>query len=293
MCLETKYYYLRISDFLKTGLFEMKTPYHFHGGNSPLLISMPHAGTTIPQDIARDMTPYALQRPDVDWHLPVLYDMAQACDASVLCAEYMRYVIDLNRPTEDTNLYPGQDTTGICPLDTFAKQPIYQEGRSPGTAEMQSRIARYWQPYHDQLQSELNRIRAIHGVAVIWDAHSIASQVPRFFAGQLPDLNFGTADMQSCDVSLQQTLAATMHDSIHAKAYSHVFNGRFKGGHITRQYGMPEHNIHAVQLEMSQRVYMNEEPPYAYEPDLAKLVQPLLSDLLEACKAWARLHKQS
>lgn len=270
----------------------MQIPYHFHGGHTPLLISMPHVGTVIPQDIARDMTPHALQKPDVDWHLPVLYAMAQAAGATVLSAEYMRYVIDLNRSPEDTNLYPGQDTTGLCPLDTFSRQPIYLDGRSPAPAEIKTRMARYWQPYHDKLQSELNRIRSIHGLAILWDAHSIASQVPRFFTGQLPDLNFGTVDMQSCDISLQQTLAATVHNSIHARTYSHVFNGRFKGGYITRQYGMHEHNIHAVQLELSQRVYMDETPPYAYRPDLAKQLQPLLCDLLEACKAWASRQKR-
>ena len=188
---------------------------------------MPHAGIAIPQHIARDMTPQALQRPDTDWHLPVLYAMAQACGASVLSAQYMRYVIDLNRPPEDTNLYPGQDTTALCPLDTFAKQPIYQPGKIPGATEIQSRIARYWRPYHEKLQLELARIRAIHGVAVLWDAHSIASQVPRFFDGRLPDFNFGTADGQSCDMSLQQALAGTMHESPHATRYNHVFNGRF------------------------------------------------------------------
>jgi N-formylglutamate deformylase len=269
----------------------METLYHFHGGNLPLLISMPHAGTTIPPDISRDMTPAALQKPDTDWHLPLLYAMAQTMGASVLHAEYMRYVIDLNRPPDDTNLYPGQDTTGLCPVDTFARQAIYQAGRRPNDAEIQARITQYWQPYHDKLQSELARIRALHGIAVLWDAHSIASQVPRFFTGQLPDLNFGTADAQSCDIGLQQALAKTMQVSTHAKAYSHVFNGRFKGGYITRQYGRPTHNIHAVQLEMSQCIYMQEMPPYTYEPSLAGRVQPLLSELLETCNDWAGRRK--
>jgi N-formylglutamate deformylase len=269
----------------------MKNTYKFHEGNSVLLISMPHAGTMIPQELAQHMTPEALQRPDVDWHLPALYAMAQACGASVLAAEPMRYVIDLNRPPEDTNLYPGKDTTGLCPLDTFAKQLIYQAGTAPDAAEIQARIARYWRPYHDKLQTELDRIRAVHDIAVLWDAHSIASEVPRFFAGCLPDLNFGTADLQSCDASLQQALSAAMQSSPHAKAYSHVFNGRFKGGYITRHYGRPELNIHAVQLEISQRIYMQETPPYAYQPNLARQLQPLLGDLLETCLTWADRHR--
>lgn len=262
-------------------------PYHFHGGSLPLLISMPHAGTTIPPHIARDLTPAALQKPDTDWHLPVLYEMAQAMGASLLSAEYMRYVIDLNRPPDDASLYPGQDTTGLCPVDTFDRQAIYQAGKNPNEAEIQARIADYWQPYHAKLQLELNRIRAVHGIAVLWDAHSIASQVPRFFAGRLPDLNFGTADGQACDAGLQQALAEAMQNSPYAKTYSHVFNGRFKGGYITRQYGQPGRNIHAVQLEMSQCIYMQETPPYAYTPVLARRVQPLLSKLLETCAVWA------
>ncbi|HEX5539375.1 MAG TPA: N-formylglutamate deformylase, partial [Methylophilaceae bacterium] len=258
----------------------------------PLLISMPHTGTAIPPYIASQLTPAALNMPDVDWHLPALYNMAQACGASVIAAETMRYVIDLNRPPEDSNLYPGQDTTGLCPLDTFAKQPVYETGTLPDASEIQSRIARYWQPYHDQLQRELDRILALHGVAVLWDAHSIASQVPRFFAGRLPDLNFGTADGKSCAASLQDALAATVHDSMHAATYSHVFNGRFKGGYITRHYGRPERNIHAVQLEISQRTYMQETWPYTYEPGLAQHLQPLLRELLECCKAWASQNRQ-
>ena len=266
----------------------MKNPFNFQAGTAPLLISMPHVGTCIPQELAAGMTDAALQTPDVDWHLPLLYSMAEELGASVLSAEYMRYVIDLNRPSDDSNLYAGQDTTGLCPVDTFAKQPLYREGMLPGPEEIQRRITQYWQPYHTQLRTELERLKAAHGVAVLWDAHSIASQVPRFFSGKLPDLNFGTNDMQSCDAALQQVLADTMRGSPHATNYSHVFNGRFKGGYITRHYGQPESNIHAVQLEMSQCVYMNEAPPYDYRPDRAKQVQPLLRELLSASLAWAQ-----
>ena len=230
----------------------MKNTYHFHAGNSPLLISIPHAGTALPKEIACNMTAQGLQLPDVDWHLPMLYDIAQANGASILSAEYARYVIDLNRPPEDTSLYPGQDTTGLCPIDTFSKEPIYLQGKAPNQREIQNRITQFWRPYHNKLALELSRIRAIHGIALLWDAHSIASHVPRFFDGKLPDLNFGTADLQSCDPSLQQAIAETLEKSNPAKAYSHVFNGRFKGGYITRHYGMPAINIHAIQLEMSQ-----------------------------------------
>ncbi|MDI1300229.1 N-formylglutamate deformylase [Methylotenera sp.] len=269
----------------------MDKTYNFYSGNSPLLISMPHAGTGIPEDMRYRLTPEALLLPDVDWHLPILYDMAKDYDVSVISAEYARYVIDLNRSPENTSLYPGQDVTGLCPIDTFAKSAIYQDGKEPDDNEIKDRIEKYWQPYHQKLATELQRIHAIHGVAILWDAHSIASHVPRFFIGQLPDLNFGTADSSSCNISLQNALAATMQELMHAKNYSHVFNGRFKGGYITRHYGMPNMNIHAIQLEMSQCIYMDENSPYKYNAKLAMKVKPLLSDLLKTCLNWAETQK--
>jgi N-formylglutamate deformylase len=265
----------------------MYQPFHFHQGESPLLISMPHVGTHIPDEVRAQLTPVAGQLADTDWHLPLLYNMAQELGASVIHAQHSRYVIDLNRSSDDTNLYPGQDTTGLCPLDTFAKQPLYPEGKNPDAAEVQRRVQQYWQPYHQQLQSELERLHAKHGIAILWDAHSIASQVPRFFQGKLPDLNFGTADQHSCAEGLQQALAKVMQNHRGEPTYSHVFNGRFKGGYITRHYGQPERNMHAVQLEMSQCLYMNETAPYAYRPDLAAQVQPLLRELLATCLRWA------
>ncbi|MCD6026361.1 MAG: hutG [Solimicrobium sp.] len=261
--------------------------FHFKSGHTPLLISMPHVGTTIPQSISVNMNQEAQIKADTDWHLALLYNMASALGASVISAEYSRYVIDLNRPKEDSNLYPGQDTTGLCPLDTFTKQPLYKKGREPNSVDMADRIKQYWQPYHSQLQSELTRIRALHGIAVLWDAHSIASHVPRFFTGKLPDLNFGTADQRSCSPNLQNALSEIMKQSTHAAPFSYVMNGRFKGGYITRNYGQPANNVHAVQLEMSQCVYMNETAPFEFRPDLAARVQPLLTELLSTCLHWA------
>ncbi|HTD03476.1 N-formylglutamate deformylase [Undibacterium sp.] len=269
----------------------MSTAFHFHQGSSPLLISMPHVGTEIPAEIAAAMHPVAAVRADTDWHLPLLYNMARELGASVLFANYSRYVIDLNRPIDDTNLYPGQDTTGLFPVDTFAKQPLYKDGMQPTEVQMQQRIRQYWQPYHQQLSEELGRIRQQHGIAMLWDAHSIASQVPRFFDGKLPDLNFGTADQHSCDPGVQQALVEVLR-SPQAAHYSHVFNGRFKGGYITRHYGAPAQHVHAVQLEMSQCVYMNEAAPFEYRPDLAAQVQPLLRQLLSACLSWADANKK-
>jgi N-formylglutamate deformylase len=270
----------------------MNTTYNLDTKNSPLLISMPHVGSVIPKHIACNMTAEALQMPDVDWHLPQLYDMAKAFDASVISANYMRYVIDLNRSPDDLSLYPGQDTTGLCPIDTFAKQPIYKAGKEPTPSEIKLRIEQYWRPYHVQLKAQLDRIHSIYGMVILLDAHSIASEVPRFFDGKLPDLNFGTADSQSCDASLQLQLAHTMQQSTDAKKYSHVFNGRFKGGFITRHYGVPTLNIHALQLEISQCIYMQEQKPYLYTPLLAEQLKPLLGQLIETCISWAREHKK-
>ena len=268
----------------------MKRTYQFQRGDSPILISIPHAGTHIPNDIACNMTQVALQMPDVDWHVTQLYAFAKQLNISVLSANYMRYVIDLNRPPDNAALYSGQDTTGLCPIDTFSKQAIYMVGTEPNQLEIQRRIKLYWQPYHDKLAAELQRIRELHGFAILWDAHSIASHVPRFFSGQLPDLNFGTDDLKSCDASLQLALADTMQNSQHAKIYSHVFNGRFKGGYITRHYGKPEANILAIQLELSQGIYMQEQAPYSYKPMLTKNLKILLGELLSSCLQWADKH---
>jgi N-formylglutamate deformylase len=253
--------------------------FSFTLGIAPLLVSFPHAGTEIPPEIEARMTPEALLRADVDWHLPQLYAFVRAMGASTIAARFARHVIDLNRPPEDTSLYPGQDVTGLLPLDTFRKQPLYLPGQLPDAAEAQERSARYWQPYHDALGAELERLRALHGSVVLWDAHSIASVMPRFFDGKLPDLNLGTADGRTCDPALQAAAEAAMAAQ---HAYTHVSNGRFKGGHITRHYGRPERGIHALQLEMCQSTYMFEAEPFAYRADLAAQVQPLLQRMLNA-----------
>jgi N-formylglutamate deformylase len=259
--------------------------YSFTAGSVPLLVSMPHVGTDIPDDVAARLMPCALPRADTDWHLAELYAFAREMGASTLSARWSRYLIDLNRPPENTNLYPGQDTTGLCPVDTFGRERLYREGMEPDAEEVQARLARYWRPYHDQLRAELERLLAVHGKVVLWDAHSIASQVPRFFEGRLPDLNFGTADGKSCSLALEGAMiqAANAQDR-----FSFVFNGRFKGGHITRYYGDPAAGVHAIQLEMCQCLYMNEAPPFDYRPETAAKVQPLLRELLGTALEWVR-----
>jgi N-formylglutamate deformylase len=261
--------------------------FHFTPGTVPLLVSMPHAGTDIPDDVAGRMTPAALGRADTDWHLPTLYAFAETMGASMLAARWSRYLIDLNRPPEDTNLYPGLDTTGLCPLDTFAREPLYRPGMAPDAAEQGERLRRYWQPYHDRLATELARLRAIHGRVVLWDAHSIASVVPRLFEGRLPDLSFGTADGRSCAPQLAGAMMKLAEAEGGAdNAFSFVFNGRFKGGYITRHYGDPGNGVHAIQLEMCQCLYMDESPPYTYRPERAARIQSLLWQLLQGAMAW-------
>lgn len=254
--------------------------FHFRPGTRPLLISMPHVGTYIPPTLSDRLTAEARQVPDTDWHLEQLYDFADTLGASVLVATHSRYVVDLNRPPDNQNLYPGQDTTGLCPLDTFDKKPLYHHiSIQPDEAEIIVRREAVWRPYHEQLKAELTRLRSIHGSVALWDAHSIRSVVPRFFDGKLPDLNLGTANGTSCDPALAEQLLSLAQDN---PGYSAVLNGRFKGGHITRQYGDPTSGVHAIQLEMAQSTYMDEYWPFKYRPDLALGIQPTLRRLLEA-----------
>lgn len=252
--------------------------YRFTPGHLPLLISIPHLGTEIPPELQAQMADVAGIKQDTDWHLDQLYGFAQAMGASVIAAKVSRYVIDLNRPPTGESLYPGQTTTGLCPTETFRGEPLYLSGQGPDADEQARRLALYWQPYHQQIQGELSRAQAHHGAVMLWDAHSIASLLPRLFEGRLPDLNFGTADGRSCAASVIDAVVNVARTG----ACTHVVNGRFKGGYITRQYGAPFEGVHAIQLEMSQLLYMQEDAPFAYEPAKAQALQPLLQRMLAA-----------
>lgn len=247
--------------------------YDFRAGDSPLLVSIPHDGHEIPADIAGNMTAHARTLPDTDWHVRRLYEFAADLGCSVLAARYSRYVVDLNRPANDANLYPGQTATGLCPTRTFAGEPIYTGDYAPPVAQ---RVVRYWQPYHDKLQQALHVIRQRHGYALLWDAHSILSQVPRLFSGRLPDLNLGTNGGSSCAARVESALIDTLGDQ---SRYSWVANGRFKGGYITRHYGEPANGIHAVQLELAQCNYMDEATG-EYLPQSASRLSELITSLL-------------
>jgi len=262
--------------------------YLLRRGNSGLIVSMPHVGTTLPPDIAARLTPAALQLADTDWHLPLVYDL-EGLDATILVATHSRLVIDLNRPPDDENLYPGRDTTGLIPLDTFRKEPLYS-GENPDAAETAARRLHFWVPYHQALEAELARLRQGHARVVLWDAHSIASELPRFFSGRLTDLNFGTADASSCAPELADAILAPVREQ---RDYTWVLNGRFKGGYITRRYGRPQLGVHAVQLEMTQILYMDESPPFDLRPDRCETLTPLLRRCVAAAEQWSRAGTRS
>jgi N-formylglutamate deformylase len=252
-----------------------------HRGHTPLLISMPHVGMLIPEDQQHRYLPRALQVEDTDWYLDRLYAFAGELGASLLAPRESRYLIDLNRPRENTPMYAGSNNTELCPTRFFTGEPLYREGEAPDEAETRRRVAHYWQPYHDTIAGELTRLRAAHGHAVLFDAHSIKSELPWLFEGTLPHMNLGTAEGRSCAPSLRHALAGVFAGQ---SRYSHVVDGRFKGGHITRHYADPQHGIEAVQLETSQRTYMDEDS-FEYDADRAARLQPLLRRLLEAALA--------
>ena len=259
----------------------MSETYTLHRGTAPLLVSLPHDGSEIPPDLAARMTAGACRAPDTDWHVSRLYAFARELGASLLAPRQSRYVVDLNRPPDDTSLYPGQNTTGLCPVVQFSGEPVYRDGEAPDAAEIDARVARYWRPYHAALQAELERLRAAHGRVVLWEGHSIRGECPFLFEGRLPDLNLGTADGRSCSPPLQSRLAGVLGAQ---SRYDWVVNGRFKGGYITRHYGNPAQGIDAVQLEISQRIYMDEDS-FAWDEERAAEARTILRRLLEAALA--------
>lgn len=255
--------------------------YEFVQGKTPLLISMPHPGLLLPDQFAALLTDEARGLPDTDWHIPQLYGFAANIGASLLMARYSRFAIDLNRPEDDTPLYQTA-TTGLFPDILFDGTSIYKPGGARSEEMKSVGKERIWRPYHGKLMAELNRIKGEFGHAVLLDAHSIRGEVPRLFEGLLPDFNIGTNDGKSCAKSLSDAVV----NACEAPGYRHVLNGRFKGGHITRHYGQPDRDVHAVQLELAQRTYMNEQPPFDYRADLASKVQPTLQHMVQAMIAW-------
>ena len=262
----------------------IEAPFDFDAGTAPLLVSMPHVGTALPECLHGRLSAACAPLGDTDWHLPRLYDFVRELGASTLVARYTRFAVDLNRPPDDTPLYTTA-TTGLHPDILFDGTPAFVEGKGLTGDECAQFLAGIWHPYHARLAEELARIKAAHGYALLFDAHSIASVVPRLFEGRLPDFNIGTNDGKSADAGLTQRLAAVVSKS---PGYTAAVNGRFKGGYITRRYGDPANDIHAVQLELTQRTYMNERAPYDYRPETAEQVRHVLRAFVGAMLEWGR-----
>lgn len=252
--------------------------YTLHRGTAPLLISLPHDGSEIPPALAQRMTASAQQAPDTDWFVSRLYDFGKALGASMLVPRYSRYVVDLNRPPDDVSLYPGQNTTGLCPTIQFSGAPVYVDGQSPDSREIAARIERYWQPYHAALRDELQHLRSEHERVVLWEGHSIRGRLPFLFDGQLPDFNLGTASGSSCTSRTQAAIESVLSAQ---SDYSWISNGRFKGGYNTRYYGQPAEGIEAIQLELVQGNYMDEDAA-VYDEVLAAPTQELIARLVDA-----------
>ena len=258
--------------------------YSLTPGSGTVLISLPHVGTVLPADLAPRYQPRALQVEDTDWHLAQLYAFAATLGAGLIVPRHSRFVIDLNRAPDNTPMYAGTNNTELCPTRFFTGDPIYRDGQAPDAAEIARRRTVYWQPYHAALAAELERIRARHGHAILFDGHSIKSTLPWLFDGKLPDLNLGTADGNSCAPGLRAALAQVLSAQ---RDFTQVTDGRFKGGHITRHFGRPAEDWHAIQLEMCWSTYMAEEPPYQVDPARAARLAPVLRALVQTMLDWS------
>lgn len=259
---------------------------------APLILSMPHAGVEIPAELEAKLASPWLARRDADWWIDKLYDFGSALGATVIQTRISRTVIDVNRDPTGVSLYPGQATTELCPTTTFDGEPLYREGVAPSAEEIAARRTRYFLPYHAALASEIARLHARHTRVVVYDCHSIRSRIPRLFDGELPNFNIGTNSGQSCS----QELAVAVESECGSTAFSHVANGRFKGGYITRHYARPEDGVHAIQMELACRGYMREQPgpvepnswPVPYDAVYAAPMRAILKRVLEACLAFAQ-----
>jgi formiminoglutamase len=245
-------------------------------GEGPLLLAQPHGGTEIPEGILQRLNPLGQARADTDWHIGRLYE-GLLDDVTVVSTPIHRYVIDANRDPSDESLYPGQNTTSLCPTTSFDGELIYQDGQAPSADEIQQRQRDYHQPYHDALREQLERIRQKHGFVILYDCHSIRSLLPYLFEGRLPDFNIGSNSGNSCDAAVEGVLQTHCQA---AGGYSTAINGRFKGGWTTRHYGRPEQGYHAIQMELTQCSYMQEQPPWQYDDARADKLRVILAGIL-------------
>lgn len=247
-------------------------------GDAPVVLGMPHTGTWMPDDAMTRLNENGKALADTDWHIDRLYaDLLPG--ATIVRATFHRYLIDANRDPSGRSLYPGQNTTGLCPLTDFDGQSIYRDGEEPDDAEIELRRVGFHAPYHEALAAELDRVRARHGAAILYDCHSIRSVIPFLFEDTLPDLNIGTNGGETCAPEIERSVRAACES---AKGYSSVLNGRFKGGWTTRHYGRPADGLHAIQMETAQSAYMDEAAPWTYRPEKADRLRETLKTILES-----------
>lgn len=251
-------------------------------GEGPLVLGLPHTGTDLPDDIAARLNDAGRALADTDWHVHKLY-AGLAPEVTTVRTSIHRYVIDVNRDPAGVSLYPGQNTTGLCPVTDFDGCPIYRDGQGPDTEDIEHRRRAFHEPYHEALAAELDRVHRRHGFAMLYDCHSIRSRIPFLFEGRLPDLNIGTDLGRTCARDIE---AIVSEKCVTAGGYSATLNGRFRGGWTTRHYGHPEKGMHAIQMELAQETYMTEAPPWNYDPPRAHRLRAVLSDILDSLIRW-------
>jgi formiminoglutamase len=268
------------------------TPWlQIHRGNAPLIVSLPHTGTEIPPEIEARMASPRLARKDADWWVDRLYDFAVELDATLIRTAISRSVIDVNRDPSGASLYPGQATTGLCPTTSFDGESLYKAGAEPDQEEISERRREFFDPYHDAMQGEIHRLRAVNNKIVLYDAHSIRSNIPRLFEGALPHFNIGNNRGATC----ADKLTAGIEHICGKSNFLWVTNGRFIGGWTTRHYGSPERGVHAVQMELAMRGYLDEPAettphswPTAFDPARAGAMRAVLREILQSCLAFAK-----
>ncbi len=259
----------------------MTTPFTLIEGEGPVLISVPHASLSVPEDIADRLNANGALLADADWHIDTIAKGLTG-PASVVCAGFHRYVIDANRDPSGASLYPGQATTDLIPLTDFDGKPIWKEGAEPTTADIDERRFSYHAPYHEALAGELYRLKEKHGIAVLFDVHSIRSVVPRLFEGTLTPFNVGTDYTKTCAPVFEEVATRLFRESAET-----VLNGRFRGGWTVRHHGQPAQNVHAVQIEMAQSLYMEEAPPFGLNREGGAFIGEVLARVAEGLAAAA------
>ena len=253
-------------------------------GNSPLVLGLPHTGTDVPPEVWEGLNETGRALADTDWHIHTLYD-GVVDDVTTVRTPIHRYVIDANRDPAGTSLYPGQNTTGLIPETDFDGNAIWTEGAEPTAADVSAWLKQFHAPYHAALAAEIERVKAIHGVAVLYDCHSIRSQIPFLFEGTLPDFNIGTNSGTSCALEFERVTAEIAG---YAAGFTSIVNGRFKGGWTTRHYGAPATGVHAIQMELAQSTHLaTETVPFAYDEDKAGKLREHLKAILLRLEAVA------